>query len=85
MRQDLIFSFVRECQIFAGRVSRFHPRPRLAQSVRTFGECIPGDLSPAETMFVGRVLEKVAIGFARETHASFHRAFDPRWTPKTGN
>jgi AraC-like DNA-binding protein len=76
MRQDLIFSFVRECQIFAGRVSRFHPRSRLARIVSTFAECIPGDLSPAETMFVGRILEKAAIGFAQETHASFHREFD---------
>lgn len=75
MQQQLIFSFVRACQIFAGRSCERYRRARLEQALSRLADCVPPVATQCEYLCVVQVLENVCLGLARHVHTSFHREY----------
>ncbi len=73
MQHQLIFSFVRDCQIFAGKACGRYRRDRLERLLAAFGECVPRHATQGEYFCISQILENVSLGIARHVHASFHR------------
>lgn len=79
MKQERIFLFVRECQIFANALGETCPRMQLQRAVAGLAASVPPAETYAESLCVARILQEISQGLARHVHSTFHRQHGGTW------